>query len=317
MIIDCHSHIADPTIFDRIGAKIPKALLDVNILFEEQERAGVDLSIVSGPRVMETGVEKAGLDPVTVARGYNDFIANLVARHPRRLSAMGIAHPFGGDTTLREMERAVRQLGLRGFLVVPRYGDEFIDSPKALPFFDLCEKLGAVVFVHNADTCVACEHMQQNRLVELVGRPNEMALIAARLILAGHLERFPRLKLLLARLGGAITMYAGRMQNGWETRHSRTDGIPPWGPDNLRESFMTSLRKVFVDTQSFHPPAIRCAVDTLGDTQVLLGTDFPPVPRPVADSIEDVRRCGVAESSVNKILGGNAIKLFGLERTHA
>lgn len=316
MIIDCHSHIADPTIFDRVGAKIPRVLLDVNMLLEEQERAGVDLSIVSGPRVMETGIEKAGLDPVEVARGYNDFVANLVARHPRRLSGLGIAYPFGNDAMLHEMERAVRELGLHGFLVVPRYGEDFIDSPKALPFFEHCEKLGAVVFIHNSDTCVACEHMRQNRLVELVGRPNEMALIGARLILAGHMERFPDLKLLLGRLGGALTMYAGRIQNGWETRHSRTDGIPPWGPDNLRKSFMDSFRKVFVDTQTFHPPAIRCAVETIGDTQVVLGTDFPPVPRPVVDSIEDVRRSGLPQTSVDKILGGNAIKLFGLQKTH-
>jgi aminocarboxymuconate-semialdehyde decarboxylase len=316
MIIDCHSHIADPAIFDRVGAKIPRVLLDVDNLLAEQERASVDLSVISGPRVMETGIEKAGMDPVEIARGYNDFAANLVARHPKRLAALGIAHPFGDDRTLREMERAVRELGLRGFLVIPRYGEDFIDSPKALPFFEQCEKLGAIVFVHSADSCIACEHMQENRLVELVGRPNEMALIGARLILRGHLERFPQLKLLLARLGGAITMYAGRIENGWQTRHSRTDGIPPWGPDNLHHSFMASLRKIFVDTQTFHPPAIRCAVETIGDTQVLLGTDFPPVPRPVADSVEDVRRSGLSPDSVDRILGGNALNLFGLRMQH-
>ncbi len=111
-------------------------------------------------------------------------------------------------------------------------------------------------------------------------------------------------------------MYAGRIQNGWETRHSRTDGIPPWGPDNLREPFMSSLRKVFVDTQTFHAPAIRCAVDTLGDTQVLLGSDFPPVPRPLADSVADVRQSGIPEDSVRRVLGENALALFGLKHAH-
>lgn len=313
MIVDAHSHVVDPRLFERTGFKIPANMLDVQILLDEQERGGVQMSIVSGPRVMETGIEHAGLDPVAVARDYNDFIANLSARHPKRLAGLGIAHPMlGGDATLREMERAVRQLGLRGFLVVPRYGEDFLDSPRALPFFELCQQLDAVVFVHSADGCIGSEHMAQHRLVELVGRPNEMTLLAARLVLAGHMERFPRLRLLLGRLGGAITLYAGRIQNGWETRQSRSDGIPPWGPDNLKNSFIDSLRRVYVDTQTFHAPAIRCAVDTLGEGQVLFGSDFPPVPRPLAASVQDVRSSGIAAGAQQMVLGENAVRLFRL-----
>lgn len=309
MIVDAHSHMLDKKLFDRLGQKKTPSMLDVNILLEEQHRSHVDLSVISGPRVLETAIE-ANIDPLTAAREYNDFAADLVARYPRRLAALGVVHPMGGEPMLREMDRAIRELGLRGFLVVPRYDDEFLDSPRALPFFELCEKLDAVVFVHSADSCLACEHMQHHRLVELVGRPNEMTLVAAKLILAGHMERLPRLKLLFARLGGAITLYAGRIQQGWETRVSRADH--PWGPDLLKESFMDSLRRVHVDTQTFHPPAIRCAVDTIGAEQVLFGSDFPPVPRSLQASVEDVRRSGIPEPAVAKVLGGNALRLFGL-----
>lgn len=312
MIIDAHSHLVDRRVFEATGAKIPENMLDARFLLEEQERAGVDMSVVSGPRVMEVGVDKGGRRPVDVAKAYNDFVADLTVRHPTRIAGLAIAHPLGGEAMFKEMQRAVGELGLKGFLVVPRYGDAFLDAPEMLPFFELCQELDAVVFVHSSDGCLCSEHMTQNRLVELVGRPNEMTLLAARLIFSGLMERLPRLKLLLGRLGGAITMYAGRIQNGWETRHSRTDGIPPWGNDALQESFMSSLRKIHVDTQTYHGPAIRCAVDTIGAGQVLLGTDFPPVPRPVSASIEDVRRSGLAESAVEMVLGGNAKRLFNL-----
>lgn len=311
MIIDAHSHILDKRLFDRLGQRKPPSMVDINILLEEQHRSDVDLSVLSGPRVLETAIE-AGLDALSAARDYNDFAAELVARHPRRLAALGVVHPMGGDAMLREMERAVRQLGLRGFLVVPRYGEEFLDAPAALPFFEMCQSLDAVAFVHSADSCLACEHMQQHRLVELVGRPNEMTLVAARLILAGHLERFPRLKLLFARLGGAITLYAGRIQQGWETRISRAEH--PWGPDNLQNSFMDSLRRIHVDTQTFHPPAIRCAVDTIGAGQVLFGSDFPPVPRSLRESVNDVRHSGVSDADIQKILCDNALRLFRLDQ---
>jgi aminocarboxymuconate-semialdehyde decarboxylase len=321
MIIDTHSHLVDRAFLKRVGvdpkrANLPVNLFDVEALLEEQERSGIDLSIISGPRIMEAGVERARLDPVEVARSYNDFVADLTSRHPTAFAGLGIAHPMmGGEGMLREMERAVKELGLRGFLVVPSYGGEFLDSLKALPFFNLAENLDAVVFVHSRDGCLGDEHMADNRLVELVGRPNEMTLLAARLIFSGLMERLPRLKLLLARLGGAITMYAGRIQQGWETRYTRTSGIPPWGPDHLQRSFMDSLRRVHVDTQTFHPPAIACAVHTLGDDRVLLGTDFPPVPRDGdrRASIEDVLKAGLSRESQEKILDGNARRLFRLD----
>jgi aminocarboxymuconate-semialdehyde decarboxylase len=312
MIIDAHAHLADPKFFNRMGKTLPKSMLDPQILLDEQAKAGIDISVISGPRVMEVGVDAGKLAPAEVAKQYNDFIADVTARHSRSLVGLGIAHAFADDAMLREMERAFKQLKLRGFLVVPRYDGEFIDSGRADAFFELCERLGAVVFVHNADGCLSQEYMQDNRLVELVGRPNEMTLFAARLIMAGHMERFPKLKLFLGRAGGAITMYAGRIQEGWVTRVSRSDGIPPWGPDNLKNSFMDSLSKIYFDTQTFHPPAIRCAVDTVGASQVLLGTDFPPVPHSLLESVEDVRRSGIPAQDVQAVLGGNARQLFSI-----
>ncbi len=312
MIIDAHSHLVDRKLFESIGGKIPQNMFDEHLLLEAQERAGVDMSIISGPRVMETGTQLARMDATSVAKEYNDYVATLVAKYPKRLAGLGIAHPLGGEPMFREMERSVKELGLKGFLVIPRYGEEFLDAPRMGPFFECVEDLGAVVFVHNADGCLCAEYMSENRLMELVGRPNEMTLLVARMIFAGMMERYPRLKLLLGRLGGAITLYAGRIQNGWETRHSRSDGVPPWGQDVLKRPFMESLRKVYVDTQTFHSPAIRCAVETMGEDQVLLGSDFPPVPRPLLASVEDVRASGIPASAVGKVLGSNAVKLFAL-----
>jgi aminocarboxymuconate-semialdehyde decarboxylase len=312
MVIDAHAHLADPKFFDRMGKTLPKSMLDPQVLLDEQEKAGIDISIFSGPRVMEVGVDVGRLKAVEVAKEYNDFAAELTGRYKNNLVGLGIAHAFADDAMLREMERAFNQLGLRGFLVVPRYEGEFIDSKRADTFFELCESLGAVVFVHNADGCLSQEYMNDNRLVELVGRPNEMTLFAARLVMAGHMERYPKLKILLGRLGGAITLYAGRIQEGWVTRISRTDGIPPWGPDNLKNSFMDSLSRIYVDTQTFHPPAIRCAVDTIGAGQVLFGSDFPPVPHSLLESIDDVRRSGIAAHDVQSVLRDNAKRLFSV-----
>jgi aminocarboxymuconate-semialdehyde decarboxylase len=311
MIIDAHSHLMDQRLCEKVGMELPPNMLDPDALVEEQEGAGIDLSIISGPRLMERAVDENNMDPVEIARQYNDFVAELATHHQNTFVGLGACYPFAGDQMHREMERAVRDLGLRGFIISPTCADEFIDSPKAFPFFEVCAELDAVVFVHNRDSCLACEHMQDHRLTELVGRPNEMGLLAARLIFSGLMERLPNLKLLLGRLGGSITLYAGRIQQGWETRHTRKDG-PPWGSDNLTNSFMDSLCRIHVDTQTYHPPAITCAVETLGAERVLFGTDYPPVPRSRAASIEDVRNTALPGEQIAMILSGNASRLFKL-----
>ncbi len=316
MIIDAHSHLDDKQFMERLGVPTPANMVDVEGLLDAQSEAGIGLSVFSGPRLQEVGAE-AGLDPLDAAREYNDFAAELTVRHAGRLLGLGQAHPMGGDDMLSEMERAVRDLGLKGFLVTPAYGDQFIDAPEAFPFFELCQELGVVAFVHNRGAPIGLEHMADYRLVELVGNPNEMTLAATRLIFSGLMERLPRLKLFLGRLGGAITMYAGRIQVGWETRESRNSAknggkVPPWGPDNLSGSFMDSLRRIHVCTQTFHAPAIACAVGTLGADRVLFGTDYPPVPRALDLSIQDVHQAGLSDGDLDKIMRQNAERLFGL-----
>lgn len=314
MIIDCHSHLIDKSICDSVGMGLPPNMYEAEALIEEQSKSGIDLSVISGPRLMETAVETAGVDPVEVARRYNDYAATLVSQHPDQFVALGVADPVGGDAMHRTMEQAVKELGLKGFIVSPTAGGEFLDSPEALPFFELCHELDAVVFVHNRDACICAEHMRDFRLVELVGRPNEMTLLAAKLAFSGLFERLPNLKLLLGRLGGAITMYAGRIQQGWETRHTRkaSPGVPGWGPDTIKNSFMDQICCMHLDTQTFHPPAITCAVETVGAERVLLGTDYPPVPRDRALSIADVRETGLPDDQIDLILGKNAERLFSI-----
>lgn len=316
MFIDAHIHLDDKRFMERLGVPTPKNMVDVEGYLDVQSRAGIGFSVFSGPRIQEVGAE-AGLDPVDVAREYNDFAAELTARHPDRLLGLGQAYPMGGEPMLREMERAVRDLGLRGFLIATAYEDRMIDDPEAFPFFELCQELDVVAFVHNRGNPIGREHMADHRLVELVGNPNEMTLAAARLIFTGVMERLPDLKLFLGRLGGAITTYAGRIQVGWETRHSRDASknggkVPPWGPDKLTGSFMDSLRRIHVCTQTFHAPAIAGAIDTLGEDRVLFGTDYPPVPRDLDLSVQDVREAGVTGASLDKVMRENAVRLFGL-----
>ena len=72
------------------------------------------------------------------------------------------------------------------------------------------------------------------------------------------------------------------------------------------------IEQLYFDTVCLHPPAVLCAVQTVGVDHVLFGSDFPPVPIFLKRSVEAVRATSISPEDKEKILGGNVVKLLGL-----
>lgn len=285
-------------------------MFDVSWLLDEQAKHGVDLTIVSNPSVVERTLEKSQASVLKIVKSFDDYAAGLVRDNPGRLQAIAVTYPFGGEPFLKELERAVKELGLKGVMVNPRYGNEFLDSQRAAPFFELACELDIPVYMHPPIETIGAEFMREFRLVEMVGRPNETTLGLARLIYYGVLERFPKLKLVASHLGGGIMMLPGRLNYGYEGKEEDSFGI--WGPDYLKITPGEYLKRIYVDTVSFHPPAVRCAIETVGMDHVMLGSDFPPVPQPLDRTLGTVKALCLSPEDEAKVLGGNARSVFKL-----
>ena len=141
--------------------------------------------------------------------------------------------------------------------------------------------------------------MHDYHLQNLVGNPAETALAGARLLFGGVLERHPELRVILSHGGGALPYLAGRLRHGWEVRaECKVRATAP----------LDGLGRLYYDTIVFDPRALRYLVETVGASQVVLGTDYP------FDMAEDrplalVRESGLDPADADTILTNGAMIL--------
>lgn len=305
VIIDTHVHICPK----EWSQSKPIVMSDVEGYLDLQRERGIDLTAISN--TMMGNMPLLNLRKLDNIKRFHDFAADLVNRYPRNLAAFACTVPFGGDDYLRETERAIQDLGFKGVMVNSSVDGEYLDSHKAFPLYQMMTEMGKPVYIHPPALTVGAEWMTEYRLLETVGRPCDTTLTLARMIHYGILEKFPRLKIIAAHLGGAITLLSGRLDMAYGLRD--LSGYGEWGPERMTKKPSEYIRTLYVDSVSFHTPALQCALDTLGPDHVLFGSDSPPVfTHDPHEPLGWVNRLGTDPETKAKILGENARRLLAL-----
>jgi aminocarboxymuconate-semialdehyde decarboxylase len=285
--------------------KSPKTVFDLDALFREQDEAGVDITVFGNNWIRSPD----GADPLRVVQEFNEHAAELTAKYPKRLLGLACSVPFENGKILKETEKAIRDYKLRGIMINTSVDGEYLDSPRATPFFELASELEVPLFVHPPKFTIGNEKMEIFRLPEMLGRPFDTTLALTRFIFTGGFERFPNLKMICAHVGGALPMLPGRYGVGYELRKDMSFG--PWEPDVMTRPPASYIGQLYVDTVSYHPAAVQCAIDTMGIDHVVFGSDSPPVPLPLKRAVDTVQNLRISDADKQKILGGTAAKLLG------
>ena len=105
----------------------------------------------------------------------NDYIAALQRQDPSRIVGYASVNPNyrGPKAAVRELERAVTELGLQGVKLYPMYQDwSPADPVLAFPVFEKAEELGVPVMVHQAGSTRIDARMEYARpaLLDAAGR---------------------------------------------------------------------------------------------------------------------------------------------------
>jgi aminocarboxymuconate-semialdehyde decarboxylase len=70
--------------------------------------------------------------------------------------------------------------------------------------------------------------------------------------------------------------------------------------------------RMWLDSNSLGPPALRCAIDTVGADRIVFGSDYP-LRRTLDEAVRDIADSWLEDEQKSAILGGVATRWFGPE----
>jgi len=247
------------------AATVLARMSDVTERIGNMDAMGVGVQVLSASLVHQ-GLEWADAQTsLRLARMTNDWIAKAVAAHPTRLIGLGTLPLHVPALAVSELERCMRDLGLKGAAISTTAGPMELGDAQLRPFWDKVEDLDAVVFIHpggNRD-----RRFKRFHLWNSVGQAFEEAMAISSLMYDGVLETFPRLKICISHGGGYMPYYMGRIERNYvEKANTRI---------NMRKPPIEYLRMLYFDSCVYDRAVLQHLVDKVGAERVLLGSDYP------------------------------------------
>lgn len=329
MKIDCHAHYVPPAVLERVRKDGPSFGVEVG----EETPQGPRLRLGQGrplarpilapamdlPKRRETlresrvdrQVLSAWMDvvgyslPVDKAihwsRMLNESMREALEPADGLFRGAATVPLQDGARAAEELEFAVGECGLVGAMIGSNVDGANLDDPSLDPFWKAAERLKVPLILHPLNP-LGIERLGSYFLTHIVGLLADTTVGVACLYFGGVLDRFPDLKIILCHGGGFLPYQFGRMTRGREIQPEIRKATALMGRD--------VLRWFYYDTIVFEPDVLEFLVAEAGADHVLLGSDCPfgiGDPNPT----EIVHELRLDQADKDKILGGNAERLFG------
>jgi len=277
----------------------------------DMDRGGLDVCILSLTAPGVQGVP-AITQAIAQARRTNDYLAENVAKNPKRLKGFATLPLQDPEAAARELTRCVKDLGFCGALVngFSQIGEAdsavYYDLPQYRPFWATVQELDVPFYLHPRDPLVRGQQCYEGYRW-LAGSPwgfaVETSIHALRLMASGLFDEYPKLKVILGHLGEGLPIGIWRVDN----RISRGSGTP-----RTKLPMSHYLRNNFYITTSgnFHTQALTNVILEVGADRILYSVDYPY--EDVVAAAEWFDHASISESDRMKIARTNAQKLFRL-----
>ena len=244
-----------------------------------------------------------------LARIVNDAAIDAHRAHPGRFVA-AVAMPMRDPkAALRELDRVAGEPAMRAVhLPNSVEGHDYVFEPAYLPLLARCEELGYPLLFHPLDG-VENHYGGRERLAgpsfiyNTLGFPFETATLAAKFIINGLLDRFPKLEIVLPHSGGCFPYIAGRIEHSIKKGATNIE---------LKRPFREYVRRFHYDSLAYYPETLRFMIDLVGADRIVIGTDnYAKMDVEQPNALVEALQLPAVDRE--RILRGNAAKLLRLE----
>jgi len=283
---------------------LPKRMLDVGEQrIKEMEQDGIDMQVLSlvspGVQVFDAATGTA------MARRINNELSTVVKKYPKKFAGLAAIAPQDPAGAADELERAVKELSLKGASINSHTRGEYLDDRKYRVIFERAERLGVPIYIHPRAPSqdMAKPYLTYPVLATAMsGFGAEVSIHALRLIVSGLFDEYPGLKIILGHLGEALPFWLWRLDDRWLKMKGMNMKKRP--SQYIKENFFVTI------SGNFSVPAFLCSYLELGAEKILFAVDYPFESN--KEAVEFMETVPVSDSDKEKVCHSNAEKLFDL-----
>lgn len=321
MIVDFQHHLIPIDVAKKLGVYSEKPvfgkeggvqkltmhskLYDPEAQLRDMDEGGLDVAVLSCVVGWDARLEDC--------RTINEEFSKLQRRYPGRF--VGLAHSAVLEKEgLKEVERAIGELGLHGVTITSQVGGLPLDSPELYDFYAKVSELDVPIFVHPAMVPQGYRHLMEYDLARILGREVDLSVATTRIIAGGILDRFSNVKFVLGHFGGGISSVKDRLvAKGYRF-------------GTLKRPFEEYFDMLYFDMAGFEGGvvALRCGLLGIDPERLVFATDYPQDFTGVStdtgkgnqamrDYIAAVRALDLKEEVKDGILGRTAARLLKIE----
>jgi predicted TIM-barrel fold metal-dependent hydrolase len=279
-----------------IGERRLKSMDDTGIKFQVLSNTG------PGPDLVP------GADGIAMAREMNDHLAEAVARHPDRFAGFAALPLQSQEACASELTRCVKELGFLGALVNGTTEGRFLDHPSYDDLLAAAVALDVPIYIHPhippAPVREAYYFGLEPGATRVLGTAgwgwhSETAIHVLRMVLAGTLDRHPKLKIIIGHMGEMLPVMLARI-----------DVVSGIDVDYLRRPISRAIiDQVWITTSGiFTVPPFVAALQTFG---IMFSVDYPYAPNQAGRRFLD--SISLSPADMAKLCHGNADALLKLK----
>ncbi|TEU11571.1 hypothetical protein E3J20_02595 [Candidatus Bathyarchaeota archaeon] len=275
--------------------------IDIEERLKAMDRCGIEMHVLTltTPSVEREVPEKG----VKLAELANDGFSQIVEKYPERFQAFAALPLQVPEAAAEELERAVKELGLRGGTLMTNVDGKPLDLDEFMPVYEKAVELDVPLFLHPTSP-INSKAMEDYRLVPILGFGVDTSLAVLRLVFSGVLKKLPRLKLIASHLGGVYPYLRGRIETGFNAY--------PECKVNIDEPPSTYLKKIWMDSIIYDEDVLMSTLAYSGAEKIVLGSDHPHQIGDMANAVGRIEGLDISDEDKERILWKNAAELLKL-----